>query len=213
MIEYVLDDPGRDQAVHYRLITTLPDPATAPAAEPAALYSERWEVETTLEEIKTVQLGTRTVLPSRTPDLVYQDIYAQLADSRRAGDLVNRDFHPTGPDRLRVTDFTYVPTWAGTVYLAFCLDAFSCQILGWKASPSKRTSLVLDVVDQALWQRGYHLNQQVTGLIHHSDAGSTHPSRSPSVWARPGQPPRSVPSPTLTTTPWPRPRSACSRPS
>jgi transposase InsO family protein len=93
-------------------------------------------------------------------------------DGRRAGDLVNRDFHPAGPDRLWVADFTYVPTWAGTVYVAFCLDAFSRRILGWKASMSKQTSLVLDVVDQALWQRGYHPNQQVTGLIHHSDAGS-----------------------------------------
>ena len=97
-------------------------------------------------------------------------------DGRRAGDLVNRDFHPAGPDRLWVADFTYVPTWAGTVYVAFCLDAFSRRILGWKASTSKQTSLVLDVVDQALWQRGYHPNQQVTGLIHHSDAGSQYTS-------------------------------------
>jgi putative transposase len=71
-----------------------------------------------------------------------------------------------------VADFTYVRTWQGTVYVAFCVDAYSRRILGWKASMSKQTSLVLDVVEQALRRRGYRPNQQVTGLIHHSDAGS-----------------------------------------
>jgi putative transposase len=98
------------------------------------------------------------------------------ADGRRAGDLVNRDFAAAGPDRLWVADFTYVPSWAGTVYVAFCADAFSRRILGWKASMNKQTSLVLDVVEQALWQRGYGQNRQVTDLIHHSDAGSQYTS-------------------------------------
>ncbi len=97
-------------------------------------------------------------------------------DGRRAGDLVNRDFRAAGPDRLWVADFTYVPCWAGTVYVAFCVDAFSRRILGWKASTSRHTSLVLDVVEQALWQRGYRPNDQVTGLVHHSDAGSQYTS-------------------------------------
>ncbi|MFF4305336.1 IS3 family transposase [Streptomyces sp. NPDC001601] len=83
---------------------------------------------------------------------------------RRAGDLVSRDFHAPGPDRLWAADFTYVPCWAGTVYVAFCVDAFSRRILGWKASTSRHTSLVLDVLEQALLQRGYRPNDQVTGL-------------------------------------------------
>jgi transposase InsO family protein len=52
----------------------------------------------------------------------------------------------TRPYGLWVADFTYVPSWAGTVYVAFCIDAFSRRILGWKASMSKQTNLVLDVV-------------------------------------------------------------------
>ncbi|MFF3911732.1 DDE-type integrase/transposase/recombinase [Streptomyces sp. NPDC001848] len=67
---------------------------------------------------------------------------------------------------------TYVSCWAGTVYVAFCVDAFSRRILGWKASMSRHTSLVLDVVEQALGQRGYQPHDQVIWLVHHSDAGS-----------------------------------------
>lgn len=96
--------------------------------------------------------------------------------AERAPDLLDRDFVATAPNRCWVADFTYVPTWAGTVYVAFCVDAFSRRILGWKASRSKQTSLVLDVVEQALWQRGYRPNEQVSGLIHHSDAGSQYTS-------------------------------------
>lgn len=62
------------------------------------------------------------------------------------------------------------------LYVAFCVDAHSRRILGWKASQSKQTALVLDVVEQALWRRGDRKNQQVTGLIHHSDAGSQYTS-------------------------------------
>lgn len=101
---------------------------------------------------------------------------SQRQDGRRAGDLVNRDFQAAGPDRLWVADFTYVATWSGTVYVALCVDAFSRRILSWKASRSKQTSLVLDVVEQALWQRGYRPNQQVNALVHHSDAGSQYTS-------------------------------------
>ncbi|GHA46999.1 hypothetical protein GCM10010329_81990 [Streptomyces spiroverticillatus] len=104
VIEYLLDDPGRDRAVRYRLITTLLNPAEAPAAELAALYSERWEVEGTLKEIKTVQLGPRTVLPSKTPDLVFQDIYAHLAVHTAIRILMHRAAvdrsEPLDPDRL-----------------------------------------------------------------------------------------------------------------
>ncbi|MDF3300116.1 DDE-type integrase/transposase/recombinase [Streptomyces tropicalis] len=97
-------------------------------------------------------------------------------DGCRAGDLVNRDFAAVGPDRLRGADFTYVPCWSGTVYVAFCVDAFSRRILGWKAVRNMHTALVLDVVEQALWQRGYRKKQQVNWLIHHSDADSQYTS-------------------------------------
>jgi hypothetical protein len=79
VIEYVLDDPGRDGRQHYRLITTIVDPHAAPAAELGALYHERWEAENTLAEWKTVQIGAGHVLTSKTPELVAQEIYAHLA--------------------------------------------------------------------------------------------------------------------------------------
>ena len=61
--------------------------------------------------------------------------------------------HPWQPDRLWVADFTYVPTWAGIVYVAFVLDAYSRRILGWRAATSMRTALVLDALEMAIWTR------------------------------------------------------------
>jgi Insertion element 4 transposase N-terminal/Transposase DDE domain len=77
VIEYRLDDvPGAEPL--YRLITTLSDPATAPAAELAALYHERWESETAFAELKTSLPGGRLLLRSKTPELVWQEFYGLL---------------------------------------------------------------------------------------------------------------------------------------
>lgn len=80
VVEYRLDDPGRPQAAGtiYRLVTSILDPAAAPAAELAALYAQRWEIETTLGELKTAQRGRQAVLRSRTPDGVLQEVWAHL---------------------------------------------------------------------------------------------------------------------------------------
>lgn len=67
-------------------------------------------------------------------------------DGIRAADLVKRQFTAGAPNRLWVADFTYVASWAGTVYAAFTIDAFSRKIVGWKASMSKETDLVLDTI-------------------------------------------------------------------
>jgi putative transposase len=90
----------------------------------------------------------------------------------RPGDLVRRRFSPPAPDRLRVADYTYVPTWAGMVYVAFVIDAYSRRILGWRAATSMRTALVLDALEQALWTRRRDGRDNLAGLIHHTDAGS-----------------------------------------
>ena len=90
----------------------------------------------------------------------------------RPADLVQRRFSPPAPDRLWVADFTYVPTWAGMVYVAFVLDAYSRRILGWRAATSMRTSLVLDALEQALWARSRDGHSSLAGLVHHTDAGS-----------------------------------------
>jgi putative transposase len=68
-------------------------------------------------------------------------------DAGRAADLVKRQFTAGAPNRLWVADFTHVSTWAGTVYVAFAIDVFSRRIVGWSASMSKETDLVLDAFD------------------------------------------------------------------
>jgi putative transposase len=90
----------------------------------------------------------------------------------RAPDLVNRQFTATRPNQLWVSDFTYVATWSGTVYVAFVIDVFSRLIVGWRAAASMRTELVLDALEMAIWRRVGVLD----GLVCHSDAGSQYTS-------------------------------------
>jgi hypothetical protein len=79
VVEYTLTDPGRRTSVdRYRLVTTILDPDLAPAHELAALYTERWEIETALAELKTTQRGPRQVLRSKSPELVAQEVWAHL---------------------------------------------------------------------------------------------------------------------------------------
>ena len=84
-------------------------------------------------------------------------------------DRVNRDFKAPAPNRLWVSDFTYVSTWAGFVYVAFVIDAYARRIVGWRASRSPQAGFVLDALEQAL-----HARRPFTrgGLVHHSDRGS-----------------------------------------
>jgi len=89
----------------------------------------------------------------------------------RSADLVKRDFTATRPNELWVVDFTYVATLAGFVYAAFAIDVFSQMIVGWRAARSMKTDLPLHALDMALWHRG-RAGHDVTGLVHHSDAGS-----------------------------------------
>jgi len=84
-------------------------------------------------------------------------------------DKVNRLFKADRPNKLWVSDVTYVPTWSGTVYVAFVIDVFARRIVGWRASTSMKTQFVLDALDQAIWQRKMPDNK---ALIHHSDRGS-----------------------------------------
>lgn len=84
-------------------------------------------------------------------------------------DKVNRDFKAGRPNQLWVSDFTYVPTWSGTVYVAFVIDVFARRIVGWRVSTSMSTQFVLDALNQAIFQRKTHRSRD---LIHHSDRGS-----------------------------------------
>ena len=82
-------------------------------------------------------------------------------------DRVQRRFTASRPDELWVADFTFVATWAGFVYVAYVIDVFARRIVGWRASRSMNTELVLDALEQALYGR-----RPEHGLIQHTDHGS-----------------------------------------
>src|SRR4051794_12665853 len=107
--------------------------------------------------------GIRTTIPAK--------------DGKRAGDLLDRDFTAEAPNRVWVTDFTYVRTWSGWVYVAFIVDVFAQRIVAWHAATSKDVELVMTPLRMAIWQRD-HDGRPVVGadLIHHSDAGSQYTS-------------------------------------
>jgi putative transposase len=91
-------------------------------------------------------------------------------DAGPAPDLVERRFTAPGPDRLWVADITYIPTWAGFLFLAVVVDAWSRKVVGWAMETHLRTELVLAALDLALAQR------RPTGVIHHSDQGTQYTS-------------------------------------
>ena len=90
--------------------------------------------------------------------------------ARPAPDLVDRQFTVASPDRLWVADITYVPTWAGVLYLAVVLDAWSRRVIGWAMESHLRTELVVAALDMAVAQR------RPTDVIHHSDQGCQYTS-------------------------------------
>ena len=84
-------------------------------------------------------------------------------------DRVNRQFKAPRPNALWVSDFTYVATWSGFVYVAFVIDVFARRIVGWRVSRTAHAAFVLDALEQALHERR---PVQGGGLVHHSDRGS-----------------------------------------
>ena len=90
-------------------------------------------------------------------------------------DKVNRQFKAQRPNQLWVSDFTYVSTWQGWLYVAFVIDVLARRIVGWRVSSSMHTDFVLDALEQALYARQ---PERDDALIHHSDRGSQY------VWIR-----------------------------
>ena len=90
--------------------------------------------------------------------------------SRPAPDLVDRNFMADQPNRLWVADITYVPTWAGFLYLAVVLDAYSRRIVGWSMATTLGTQLVLGALNMAV------VTRRPRSVIHHSDQGSQYTS-------------------------------------
>lgn len=95
--------------------------------------------------------GTRTTVRGR--------------DGLAVPDLVDRDFTASSPNRLWVADITYIPTWAGFIYLAVVVDAWSRRVVGWSMANHPRTEIAFDALDMAIWQR------RPTAVTHHSDQG------------------------------------------
>ncbi len=93
--------------------------------------------------------------------------------SPRAPDLVKRQFTAERPNELWVSDFTYVPTWSGFVYVAFIIDVYSRFVVGWRVSSSMTTDLVMDALEMAVFNRR---TQLISNVITHSDAGSQYTS-------------------------------------
>ena len=91
-------------------------------------------------------------------------------EARPAPDLVDRDFAAAGPNRLWVSDITFIPAATGFLYLAIVLDAWSRKVVGWSMANHLRTELVLDALEMALGQR------RPRDVIHHSDQGSQYTS-------------------------------------
>ena len=88
-------------------------------------------------------------------------------------DRVNRVFKAERPNQLWVSDFTYVSTWQGWLYVAFVIDVYARRIVGWRVSSSMQTDFVLDALEQALYDRQPERSES---LIHHSDRGSQYVS-------------------------------------
>jgi putative transposase len=118
----------------------------------------RCTVERLMRELGLQGVRRGKVRRTTTPD----------ATAPRPADLVERDFSASRPNQLWVADLTYVATWAGFVYVALVVDAFSRFVVGWQAARSLRTDLALDALDMGIWRRHGGLD----GLVHHSDRGS-----------------------------------------
>jgi hypothetical protein len=102
VLDYTIED-GRENPTTYRLFTTLLDPAEVTAADLAASYTQRWEIELAFDELKTHQRGPRTVLRSKSPDLVLQEIWGHLCCHYAIRSLMNQAATHSGHDPDRVS--------------------------------------------------------------------------------------------------------------
>ncbi len=114
------------------------------------------------------RLGLRGAMRGKVVRTTFGDPAAPCPQDR-----VHRQFKADRPNQLWVSDFTYVATWAGFVYVAFVIDVFARRIVGWRVSRSMRADFVLDALEQALYARQ---PERDASLIHHSDRGSQYVS-------------------------------------
>ena len=130
------------------------------------MQRERIEVARCTVERLMTRMGLRGATRGKSPRMTIPDVSAPCPRDR-----VNRVFKTSRPDELWVSDFTYVRTAEGWVYVAFVIDVFARRIVGWQASRSMETRFVLDALEQAVRNRS-----PKGDLIHHSDRGSQYVS-------------------------------------
>jgi transposase InsO family protein len=132
------------------------------------LHRERIEAARCTVERLMRRLGLRGAMRGKRVRTTVPDAKAPCPLDR-----VNRAFRAERPNQLWVSDFTYVSTWQGFVYVAFVIDVFARRIVGWRVSSSMHTDFVLDALEQALYARR---SEREGELIHHSDRGSQYVS-------------------------------------
>jgi Insertion element 4 transposase N-terminal/Transposase DDE domain len=144
VVDYHLDDPGRpSQPEGYRLITTILDPERAPAVELPALYPQRWEMETALDELKTHQRGPGVVLRSREPDGVRQEVWAHLLVHHAIRRLMHQAAlqAEVDPDRLSFTRSLHIARRQVTSQAAFSCgvrkQVHAARRYSWRRPPSR----------------------------------------------------------------------------
>ena len=128
------------------------------------LRRERHNIARCTVERLMKTMGLQGVVRGKAPITTSPDTAQPCPD-----DKVNRAFVADTPNQLWVSDFTYVSSWQGMVYVAFVIDIFARKIVGWRVSNSMTTSFVLDALNQAICQRA---PSEADKLIHHSDRGS-----------------------------------------
>ena len=126
-------------------------------------------------------------------------------------DRFNRQFRAERPNQLWVSDFTYVPTWQGWLYVAFVIDVIARRIVGWRVSSSMRTDLVLDALSRPCTRGNPSAMAALFATL--TGARNTSASAIASGWPRPASSRPWAAGATATTTLWPRPSTACTRPS
>lgn len=164
VIEYALDDPGLPggEDARYRLVTTILDPPRAPAAELAALYPQRWEFESVLDELKTHQRGPRVVLRSKTPEGVRQEAWGYLLTHYAIRALMTRAAGDDGidPDRISFTRALRaarrsVRAGLGTAARALAVAlATAIAEVGWELLPARRLRTAARVVKRKMSNYG-----------------------------------------------------------
>ena len=132
------------------------------------LLREGWQVARCTVERLMRRLGLRGVIRGKVAKTTHSDKATPCPLDR-----VNRQFQADRPNALWVSDFTYVSTWQGMVYVAFVVDVYARRIVGWKASSSMTTDFVLDALEQALYARQ---PERDGSLVCHSDRGSQYVS-------------------------------------